>query len=90
MRRTDTALEIELKQLIVETFDLDEMTIDDLDSNDLLFSEGIGLDSIDALELGLALKNKYGIKIDPASDQVSHYFSSVSCLAELIEEKQNQ
>ncbi len=87
---TDTELEIELKHLIINTFDLDELTVDDIDHNAPLFGGGIGLDSIDALELGLALKNTYGITIDPASDQVNQYFSSVSSLADLIKNRQNQ
>lgn len=87
---TDTELEIELKRLIINTFDLDELTVDDIDHHAPLFGGGIGLDSIDALELGLALKNTYGIKIDPASDRVNQYFSSVSSLADLIENRQNQ
>jgi acyl carrier protein len=86
----DTQLEVELKSLIINTFDLDELTVDDIDSSAALFGGGIGLDSIDALELGLALKNSYGIKIDPASDDVNQYFSSISCLAKLIEQWQNQ
>ncbi len=88
--RPDSELEIELKQLIVNTFDLDELTVDDINRDGLLFGGGIGLDSIDALELGLAIKNKYGIKIDPAGNQVNHYFSSVSSLADFIEKWQNQ
>ncbi len=87
---SDTQLEVELKQLIINTFDLDELTVDNIDSRAALFGGGIGLDSIDALELGLALKNTYGIKIDPASDQVNQYFSSVSSLANFIEQWQNQ
>jgi len=86
----DSKLEIEIKQLIVSTFDLGDMTVNEINSDDLLFGGGIGLDSIDALELGLALKSKYGIRIDPSSEQIAHYFTSVSCLAKMIEEWQCQ
>lgn len=83
-------LETELKRLIIDTFDLVEIQADDINSNDPLFAGGIGLDSIDALELGLAIKNLYGISIDPADKRVQQYFSSISSLAEWITEWQNQ
>jgi acyl carrier protein len=85
-----TQLEVQLKHLIINTFDLDELTVDDIDSNAALFEGGIGLDSIDALELGLALKNTFGIIIDPDIDEVNQYFSSISMLANIIEQWQNQ
>lgn len=77
-------LETELKQLIIDTFDLVDIKADDINSDDPLFAGGIGLDSIDALELGLAIKNQYGISIDPADKQVSQYFSSISSLANWV------
>lgn len=82
-------LETELKQLIIDTFDLADIQLDDINSNDPLFAGGFGLDSIDALELGLAIKNQYGISIDPADTRVSQYFSSISSLASWIAEWQN-
>ncbi len=82
-------LEAELKRLIIETFDLVEIQADEINSYDLLFAGGIGLDSIDALELGLAIKNQYGISIDPSDKRVQQYFSSISSLAEWIAEWQN-
>ena len=50
----------ELKEEIIEVLNLEEMTIDDIDENDSLFGEGLGLDSIDALELIVLLEKKYG------------------------------
>ncbi len=89
-KASDTKLEVQLKHLIINTFDLDELTVDDIDSHAALFEGGIGLDSIDALELGLALKNTFGIVIDPDLDEVNQYFSSISALAIIIEQWQNQ
>jgi acyl carrier protein len=86
----DTELEIELKHLIINTFDLEDLTVDDIDSSAALFEGGIGLDSIDALELGFALKNTFGIIIDPDLDEVNQYFASISALAIIIEQWQNQ
>lgn len=51
-------MENELKQLIIETLDLEDIGVDDIDSGAALFNDGLGLDSIDALELGLAIRKK--------------------------------
>ena len=48
--------ENEVKQMIIDTLNLEDMTIDDISSNEALFVDGLGLDSIDALELGVAIK----------------------------------
>ena len=55
-------LKEELKNLIIETLDLDEITPDDIVDDEPLFIDGLGLDSIDALELGMALKKKYNMQ----------------------------
>ncbi len=77
-------LEIEIKKLIVDTLALDDVDFDDIDSQAPLFNEGLGLDSIDALELGLAIRKKYNIKIDAEKDDVVKIFSSVSALSHYI------
>jgi len=78
-------MENELKQLIIDALDLEDISIDDIDSHEALFNEGLGLDSIDALELGLAIRKKYDVKIDAEKDDVAKIFSSVSALADYIE-----
>lgn len=78
------ALEQELKQLIIETLDLEDMSVDDIDSNEPLFVEGLGLDSIDALELGLALQKQYGVKLDAESETTRQHFKSVASLAAFV------
>ncbi|MDD5322871.1 MAG: phosphopantetheine-binding protein [Methylococcales bacterium] len=78
-------MENELKQLIIDALDLEDISIADIDSNDALFKNGLGLDSIDALELGLAIRKKYNVKIDSDNEDVQKIFSSVSALAEYIE-----
>ncbi|MGZ8096848.1 MAG: phosphopantetheine-binding protein [Methylosarcina sp.] len=83
-------LENELKQLIIESLDLEDISIDDLDSREPLFNEGLGLDSIDALELGLAIRKKYNVRIDAEKDDVVKIFASVAALAEFIESEQNK
>jgi acyl carrier protein len=83
-------LENELKQLIIESLDLEDISIDDLDSKEPLFNEGLGLDSIDALELGLAIRKKYNVRIDAEKDDVVKIFASVAALAEFIESERNK
>ncbi|XSG85387.1 MAG: phosphopantetheine-binding protein [Methylohalobius sp. ZOD2] len=78
------SLEIELKQLIIQTFDLEGLAPTDIDSGAPLFGAGLGLDSIDALELGLALKQRYGISITHQTPQIREIFASVSDLAGFI------
>ena len=81
-------LEQELKVLIIESLDLEDMTPDEIDSDETLFVEGLGLDSIDALELGLALQKKYNIKVDSDAEETRQHFKSVKTLAELIRSTQ--
>jgi acyl carrier protein len=83
-------LENELKQLIIESLDLEDISIDDLGSREPLFNEGLGLDSIDALELGLAIRKKYNVRIDAEKDDVVKIFASVAALAEFIESERNK
>ena len=54
----------EIKQLIIDALNLEDFTIEDIDTEAPLFVEGLGLDSIDALELGLAVKNKFNINLE--------------------------
>jgi acyl carrier protein len=78
-------MENELKQLIIDTLDLEDMDVGDIDNDAPLFNDGLGLDSIDALELGLAIRKKYGIKIEADKEDVVKIFSSVSTLAKYIQ-----
>ncbi|MCX1961033.1 acyl carrier protein [Escherichia coli] len=78
------ALYLEIKNLIISTLNLDDLTPDDIDINAPLFGDGLGLDSIDALELGLAVKNEYGIVLSTESEEMRQHFFSVSTLASFI------
>ena len=80
----DPALELEIKQLIISTLDLEEISPHDIDSNAAIFVEGLGLDSIDALELGVSLQRQYGIKLDSDSASTKQHFASVSNLCKLV------
>lgn len=73
----------ELKEEIIEALNLEEMTPDDIDENDALFGEGLGLDSIDALELIVLLEKKFGIKLaNPAEGKA--IFKSVVTIADFV------
>jgi acyl carrier protein len=77
-------LELEIKKLIIESLNLEDLTPDDIDSQIQLFGEGLGLDSIDALELGIALKKKYGIELEAGDSRTREYFRNVASLADLV------
>lgn len=77
-------LETELKQLIIDTLDLEDISVNDIDSDARLFVEGLGLDSIDALEIGLALQKRYGVKIEADGEETRKHFSSIRNLAAFV------
>jgi acyl carrier protein len=78
------ALEQELKQFIIDTLNLEDVKAVDIDPGAPLFVEGLGLDSIDALELGVGLQKKYGIKLSADSAETRKHFASVKALATLV------
>ncbi len=84
-------LEKDLKNLIITTLDLEDITDDDFNSESELFGEdGVGLDSIDALELGVAIKKQYQVSIKGETEEnLKKYFLSVKSLAEFINSKIN-
>ena len=75
-------LKEELKNLIISTLELDEILPEDIADDEPLFIEGLGLDSIDALELGMALKKKYNIVMSTNKEENKQHFTSVNTLAE--------
>ena len=77
-------LETEIKQLIIEALMLEDMTVSDIDSEAPLFIEGLGLDSIDALELAIALQERFGVQIQDDPDENREIFASVKSLASFV------
>ncbi|AKU24461.1 MULTISPECIES: phosphopantetheine-binding protein [Telluria group] len=77
--------EQEVKELIIEVLQLEDIAPDDIDNEAPLFVEGLGLDSIDALELGVALQKRYGISLSADSADTRRHFASVRALAALVE-----
>ena len=79
-----TDLNIELKSLIIEALGLEDVTVDDIGDDQTLFGEGLGLDSVDALELGLAVQKRYGIRIDAEAKDTRTHFANVNALAAFV------
>ena len=79
-----TDLNLELKGLIIEALGLEDVTVDDIGDDQILFGDGLGLDSVDALELGLAIQKRYGIRIDAEAKDTRTHFASVNALAAFV------
>ncbi|PHM53403.1 acyl carrier protein AcpC [Xenorhabdus sp. KK7.4] len=88
MQELNQNLQIEIKQLIIDTLNLEDITPADIETEAPLFGDGLGLDSIDALELGLAIKTRYGIVLSAESEDIRQHFSSVATLASYIQSQQ--
>ena len=73
-----------IKELIIEVLNLEDVTPDDIDSAAPLFGDGMGLDSIDALELGVAIRRKYDVELDVNSKEIREHFASVANLARFV------
>lgn len=78
-------LQLELKRLIIDALKLEDIRPEEIDASEPLFGEGLGLDSIDALELGVAIRKAYKIRIEAVTDEVKAHFRSVESLARFIQ-----
>ena len=78
------ALQHEIKELLISALQLEDLKPDDIDAEQPLFVEGLGLDSIDALELGLALQKRYGLSMSADSEQTRKHFGSVQALVAFV------
>ena len=81
-----TELEFEIKRLIVDALMLEDVRAEDINSDKPLFVEGLALDSIDALELAIAIERRYGVKLAASDPRNREIFSTVSSLARFIAE----
>lgn len=78
-------LETEIKQLLIDSLNLEDMTPEQIPADEPLFVKGLGLDSIDALELGLALQKRYGVKLSADSEVTRQHFASIQALARFVQ-----
>jgi len=79
------SLNLEIKRLLIDALDLDHLTPADIDDDAPLFdTDGVGLDSIDALEIGIVLRRRYQLTIAADDEHVRGHFRSINTLAALI------
>ena len=81
-------LKQEIKELIVSSLELEDIKPENIKDDEPLFGTGLGLDSIDSLELGVALKKKFGIVFSAENADNRKHFASVNALADYISECQ--
>ena len=80
----DPKLENEIKSLIIDALMLEDLTPEEIDSEQPLFGEGLGLDSIDALEMAIALENRFGVHVQEDAEENAKIFASVRNLASFV------
>ena len=85
---TREELESKIKEIVVSSLDLEDLTAADIETDVPLFGEGLGLDSIDALELGMAVKKAFGVAFSSNADDNRKIFHSVRTLADYVEAQQ--
>lgn len=82
-------LEEQIKQLIISSLELEDISVDDIQDDEPLFGEGLGLDSIDALELGMALKKEFNLNLSKDKEENKKHFYSVKTMAEFVRTQKN-
>lgn len=85
---TREEIETKLKETVVSALDLEDLTPADIETDVPLFGEGLGLDSIDALELGMAVKKVFGVSFSSNPADNRQIFRSVKTLADYVEAQQ--
>ena len=84
-------LEQQIKQLIIDSLALEDISVEDIENDTALFGDdGLGLDSVDALELGLAVQKTFGLQLDSEQTQVRNHFESVATLASFIRSQKGE
>lgn len=83
-------LDLEIKKLIIECLNLEDHQPGDIESDAPLFGDGLGLDSIDALELGVALQKKYGLALSNVTKTEGRHFYSVASLVKFVAENRTK
>lgn len=79
-------LKTQIKELIIDRLGLEDITVDDIADDAKLFDDsGLGLDSVDALELGLAMQKTFGLPMENDATKLRQHFESVNTLATWVE-----
>lgn len=82
-------LELQIKNTIIDALELEDISPDDINDDDPLFGDGLGLDSIDALELGMVLKKSFQLTLSKDKEQNKKIFYSVKTISDYIRSQQN-
>jgi len=83
-------LNTKIKEIIIKALELEDVTPADIEDSAPLFRDGLGLDSIDALELVIAIKEEFGVSFAQSGDETRRAFASVNALAEYITVKKEE
>jgi len=89
MEQVSPELELEVKKLIIDSLSLEDIGPEDIDSEEPLFGDGLGLDSIDALELGIVLQKSYNIKLVEGAEENKSHFASIRSLVAFVQATRN-
>ncbi len=89
MLSEQTELRTRLKELLIDRLNFDDMSPEDIGDDEALFGDGLGLDSIDALEIVVMLESEFGIKVRNESS-AREYFRSISSLAEFVQQRTSE
>lgn len=84
--REQSNSEREMAELLVEALNLEDITAEEIDPEEALFGDGLGLDSIDALEIALAISQKYGVQMQAEDENVRNAFATLASLTTFVEQ----
>lgn len=80
-----TPEQLEIAELIIEAVDLEDIEANEIAPDSAIFTNGLGLDSIDALEISLELSKKYGVKIKSSDENINEIFASIASLTQFVQ-----
>jgi len=83
---TQTPNETAMAELLIEALNLEDIEANEIDPQELLFGEGLGLDSIDALEIALAISQEHGVEMKAEDETTKEAFATLASLAKFVEE----
>lgn len=82
---TQTESELKMAQLMVEALNLEDMEAEEIEPEEQLFGDGLGLDSIDALEISLAISKEYGVQLKAEDESTREAFATLRSLTAYVE-----
>ncbi len=83
---TQTAAETAMAELLIEALNLEDIEANEIDPQEVLFGEGLGLDSIDALEIALAISQEHGVEMKAEDETTKEAFATLASLTKFVEE----